>query len=137
MADSFFILILVCASAFVALLEIQIEGGAGWAQLFVFSLGHLPYTMGVQPGWSTELRILAFLIFFWVLEDFLWFVFNPEYGIRRFRRGDLVARRDLVVVHAERLLDLSSNRHRPVCFWPGSRPGTCPTCGLVNPPRLD
>src|SRR5688500_16543076 len=115
MADSFFILILVCTATLFALLEIQIEGGAGWAekvptwrmrnrwtrfflgarpvtgyhfyfQLFVFSLGHLPYAMGVQPGWSTELRILAFLIFFWVLEDFLWFVFNPEYGIRRFRR---------------------------------------------------
>ena len=35
--------------------------------------------------WALELRVLAFLILFWILEDFLWFVFNPDWGIRRFR----------------------------------------------------
>ena len=97
----------------------QVEGAAGWAralptwrvrntwtkrvlgarevtgyhvycQLFVAVMAHLLYFIaGVRPGWSVELRILAFLAFFWVVEDFLWFVFNPAYGLRRFRRDDV------------------------------------------------
>lgn len=110
----FFGLVTAAAVTF-ALLEIQIEGRHGWASklptwrvenrwtrrllgaravtgyhvyihLFVLLLAHLPYA--VVPGawtWSVELRILAFLILFWVLEDFLWFALNPGWGIRRFR----------------------------------------------------
>ncbi len=114
-ADIWFVIVLVAASAFFALLEIQIEGGAGWAsdlptwrfennwtrlilgarpitgyhvcfQLFVLSLGHLGYALGVAPSLKLELRIIAFLVLFWILEDFLWFVFNPRFGLRRFRR---------------------------------------------------
>ena len=25
------------------------------------------------------------MIFFWVIEDFLWFVLNPHYGLRKFK----------------------------------------------------
>ena len=107
---------LLATSAVFALLEIQIEGDAGWAarlptwryqsrwtrrilgaravtgyhlyfQLFVLLLSHLPYVLGsARPGVATELRILAFILLLWVLEDFLWFVLNPAYGLRRFRR---------------------------------------------------
>ena len=107
---------LVVASVAFALLEIQIEGPDGWAarlptwrienawtrrllgaraitgyhfylQIFVAVMAHLPYLIGTAaPGWAVELRILAFLVLFWVLEDFLWFVFNPAYGLGRFRR---------------------------------------------------
>jgi hypothetical protein len=110
---------LLAASALFALLEIQIEDGSGWASalptwryqtawtrrvlgaraitgyhiyfhLFVALMAHLPYVLGAAaPSWSLELRILSFLIFFWVVEDFLWFVLNPAFGIRRFRR-DLI-----------------------------------------------
>lgn len=107
--------LLIVTSVLFALLEIQIEGANGWARglptwrfrnrftdrllgarvitgyhvyvhLFVLALAHLPWA--VVPGawsWAVELRILAFLILFWVVEDFLWFVLNPAYGIRRFR----------------------------------------------------
>lgn len=111
----FFSLLAVVSLAF-ALLEVQIEGAAGWAanlpvwrvenrftraimggrtltgyhlyaHLFVLSLVHLPYALGTAaPSWRIEARILAFLILFWVLEDFLWFVVNPAFGLRRFRR---------------------------------------------------
>ncbi len=107
---------LVVASTLFALLEIEIEGPTGWAhnlptwrienrwtrllfgarpitgyhvyvQLFLAVLLHAPYAFGfVQPSWSNELRILAFAMLFWVLEDFLWFVFNPAYGLRAFTR---------------------------------------------------
>jgi hypothetical protein len=106
----------LAASALFALLEIQIEGGEGWAgrlptwryesrwtrrilgarkvtgyhvyfQLFVLVMAHLAYLVGAAtPTWGVELRLLSFLILFWVIEDFLWFVFNPAYGLRRFRR---------------------------------------------------
>jgi hypothetical protein len=105
---------LFAAAAIFALLEIEIEGGSGWASnlptwrfenrwtrlllgsrqvtgyhlyvhLFVLILLHLPFALGLSmPGLHAEARILAFLVLFWILEDFLWFVFNPAYGVRRF-----------------------------------------------------
>lgn len=111
-----FMMFLLAAAASFAQLEIQIEGGAGWAaklptwryesrwtrrllgdrpltgyhvycHLFVLVLLHLPF--GLQlADWSprAEARIAAFLILFWILEDFLWFVLNPRYGVRGFTR---------------------------------------------------
>lgn len=109
----FFSLLAAAAAAF-AVLEVHIEGGSGWARslptwrfsnrwtraligareitgyhvwvhLFVFLIAHLPYAIAPELlGWGVELRILAFLVFFWILEDFLWFVFNPAFGVRRF-----------------------------------------------------
>ena len=97
-----------------ARLEIEIEGGNGWAaalptwrienrwtrwffggrpltgyhlyvHLWVGVLVHLPLLLGLAPvSWPSEARILSFLILFWVAEDFLWFVLNPAFGIRRF-----------------------------------------------------
>jgi len=109
-----FALMLVSTATAFALLEIQIEGRSGWARrlptwrvenrwtrllmgarpltgyhlyvhVFVLLLLHLPYALSlVTPTWAAEMRILAFLILFWILEDFLWFVFNPAFGIRKF-----------------------------------------------------
>lgn len=111
-----FLLVLLAAAASFALLEIQIEGRAGWAadlptwrldnrwtrllmgsraltgyhlyvHLFILVLVHLPYALRfVDPSLAAEARILAFLILFWILEDFLWFVFNPAFGIGGFKR---------------------------------------------------
>lgn len=111
--------LLVAASALFALLEIQVEGTSGWAEslptwsvenrwtrlvlgsrpltgyhlyafLFVLSLLHVPYAVGaVGPSWGVELRLLAFYVLFWVVEDFLWFVLNPAYGLERFRPGEI------------------------------------------------
>jgi hypothetical protein len=111
----FFAYLLALAAAF-ALLEIQIEGDAGWAEklptwrvqnrltrllmggrvltgyhlwvhVSVFLLAHGAYALGLAaPSPRAEARILAFLVFFWIAEDFLWFVLNPAFGVRRFRR---------------------------------------------------
>jgi hypothetical protein len=55
-----------------------------WAFCFVFLSFHLPFFMG--RGWSfrEELRMVGAYYFFWVLEDFLWFVLNPHYGWKKF-----------------------------------------------------
>jgi len=55
--------------------------------LFVLVVVHLPFLIGIAPfSWRGELRILAFLVLFWVLEDFLWFAFHRNWGVKRFRR---------------------------------------------------
>jgi len=55
-----------------------------WSFLFVFLMFHL--TLFLQPAfsWRLEGKILACLIFFWIAEDFLWFILNPAFGLRRF-----------------------------------------------------
>lgn len=104
----------LAAAACFALIEIQIEGPAGWAAnlptwrlknswlarlfpgrpltgyhlwilVFIVVVAHLPFAFGLPLTWQTELRAIAFILLFWVAEDFLWFVLNPHFGIRRFR----------------------------------------------------
>lgn len=106
--------VIVTAWIFAAL-EIQIEGQAGWAanlptwriqnrltdlfyggrpltgyhlyaQLFVLAVVHLPYAVGLPITLRAEALILAYMILFWILEDFLWFVLNPAFGVSRFKK---------------------------------------------------
>ena len=105
----------VLAFAF-AKLEIQIEGTAGlaknlptwriedhwalkvffggrvltgyhfWALGFVLLLFHLPLFFVSDFTWTAEAEVLGGLIIFWIVEDFLWFVINPGFGISKFKR---------------------------------------------------
>lgn len=97
-----------------ALIEIQVEGPNGWAAnlptwrlrnrwlnrlfpgrpltgyhfwilVFIAVVAHLPYAFGLPWTPSGQLRSLAFILFFWVFEDFFWFALNPHYGLRKFR----------------------------------------------------
>lgn len=99
---------------FFAKVEIQIEGGQGWAASlptwrieehwllnifwggramtgyhawvfsFMFLAFHTPLLMAGRFSLRLETRILGSVALFWMVEDFLWFVLNPVYGIRRF-----------------------------------------------------
>jgi hypothetical protein len=109
-----FFLGVIAAAACFALIEIHIEGPAGWAAnlptwrlrnkwwerlfpgrpltgyhlwvlVFIAVVAHLPFAFGVPWTWRGELQKIAFILFFWVVEDFLWFALNPHYGLRRFR----------------------------------------------------
>ena len=109
----FFGSVIVLAYLF-AKVEIEIEGGAGWAanlptwrlqnrwtdlvyggrpltgyhlwvQSFVLAFMHMPYAVGLPWSWANEGKIVAFMVLFWIAEDFLWFVVNPAFGIRKFR----------------------------------------------------
>lgn len=94
--------------------EIQIEGPAGWAanlptwrieqhwlldifwggrpltgyHAWVFSFVavffHFPYSFTQQWSLRMEARALGCIMLFWVVEDALWFVLNPAFGIERF-----------------------------------------------------
>lgn len=100
-----------------ALFEIQIEGGDGWGAklptwrkekgLIVKLLGGRPLTgyhvymilllllMFHFPifftNWqlSKELLVLGLFLELLLLEDFFWFLFNPHYGLKRFKRGEI------------------------------------------------
>ncbi|MGZ8287629.1 MAG: hypothetical protein ACXWVG_01215 [Telluria sp.] len=106
----------VVLAFFFAKVEIQIEGDAGWAAnlptwrveehwlldifwgsramtgyhawviSFIALLFHLPIFLMWQWSWQLEARILAALMVFWIVEDFLWFVLNPAFGWKRFRK---------------------------------------------------
>jgi hypothetical protein len=109
----FFVGIVTAAACF-ALIEIQIEGEAGWAKnlptwrletpwlnwlfpdrpltgyhlwvlVFIGVVAHLPFAFGLPWTVQGELRAIAFFLFFWVFEDFLWFVLNPHFGLKKFR----------------------------------------------------
>lgn len=99
---------------FFAQIEVQIEGGAGWAaalptwriedhwlldvfwggrpmtgyHAWVFSFialfFHFPMFFWARWSWRAQCRVLAYIMLFWIIEDFLWFVINPEFGIGKF-----------------------------------------------------
>lgn len=99
---------------FFAQAEIQIEGDAGWAANlptwrieehwlldifwggramtgyhawvfpFIALFFHFPLFFNGQWSWQAECRVIACIMLFWIVEDFLWFVLNPAYGIDRF-----------------------------------------------------
>jgi hypothetical protein len=115
---AFFSLLAVVSASFAAV-EIQAEGAHGWAEkfptwrvenrltrlvwgakpvtgyhvfmlLFLFGILHFPFCGG-GAKWTLALeqRALAFMILFWVLEDFLWFVMNPAFGLKRFKQTEI------------------------------------------------
>jgi len=102
------------ARPFFAQVEIQIEGNAGWASNlptwriekhwlldifwggramtgyhawmfpFILLFFHFPFFMLYVWSWKLQARALASMMLFWIVEDFLWFVINPAFGIEKF-----------------------------------------------------
>ena len=101
-------------------IEIEIEGGYGWAQrlptwflkrgvvgraygvvmghrpltgyhIFAFAIPvivlHFPFVMGAEWSLAAELRTIATFFAIAVVWDYLWFVLNPAYTVRRFKKG--------------------------------------------------
>lgn len=104
----------VVLAYFFAQAEIHIEGGAGWAAnlptwriekhwlLDIFWGGramtgyhawvfpfigiffHFPFFFMAQWSLLLEARVIASIMLFWIMEDFLWFIINPAFGWKRF-----------------------------------------------------
>lgn len=107
-----FYIFTIIAALFWAIYEIQIEGKNGWAAnlptwktnnwfnkvfgwpyldgyhlwLFILSLFifYFPYFLNVPVNFNNELMILINYQIFIILEDFFWFIFNPNWGIKKF-----------------------------------------------------
>lgn len=61
------------------------------ALMFVFvpMLFHLPFAGMVEWSFEAELTTLAIYFAWCPVWDFLWFVLNPAYGVRRFRKENI------------------------------------------------
>jgi len=58
-----------------------------WAlTLFFF---HLPLFWGIKWSISVETTIVGGFLLFLMVEDFLWFVFNPAFGISKFKSKNI------------------------------------------------
>ncbi len=111
-ATAIFLMLLSLTLAF---LEIEIEGNTGWAEhlptwyrksrVFTFFNGDKPLTgyhlfllaflllmfhIGFFAGlpWSlpAELEVLSYYMILLTAEDFLWFAFNPHFGLKNFKK---------------------------------------------------
>ena len=102
--------------------EVEIEGGFGWAErmptwymkrgrlgrVYGLAMGHrpltgyhvyafviplvvlhLPFVYGVDFTLAGELRVFSTYFALAVVWDYLWFVLNPAYTVRRFKRGNV------------------------------------------------
>lgn len=112
------LLIFIIFLAFIlALWEIQIEGKDGWAAkipawriekgwvmkltggrpltgyhvymtVFLIAMVHLPLFF-INWNWRRESLLLGVYVSIVFIEDFLWFVLNPHFGIKNFRKGKI------------------------------------------------
>ena len=60
-----------------------------WAFASVFFFFHFPMFMAHQWTLKGELHAVGGFMLFWVLEDFLWFILNPHFGVRKFTRANI------------------------------------------------
>jgi hypothetical protein len=103
---------------FLALVEIELEGKFGWAEkaqtwyrttgiwkllqggkpmtgyhlfmnIFLFLIFHFAFFIGLPWTLSKELILLALFCVFVPLWDFLWFVLNPNYGIKNYKESKI------------------------------------------------
>ena len=104
----------VMLAAIFAQIEIQIEGAAGWAANlptwrieshwlldifwggramtgyhawvfpFIALVFHWPLVFAGQWSWRAEARVIACVMLFWLVEDFLWFLQNPAFAVAKF-----------------------------------------------------
>lgn len=109
-----YVVFMVFMAAVLAYWEIQIEGKDGWAAnlptwrigkgwvlkftggrpltgyhiamtAFILGLIHLPLFF-TPWSWQMELLLLGFYIGMILIEDFFWFVLNPNYGIKNYKK---------------------------------------------------
>ncbi|AKM81607.1 MAG: hypothetical protein UT13_C0001G0647 [Candidatus Pacebacteria bacterium GW2011_GWF2_38_9] len=130
----YLIIFTIFVSSVFALLEIQIEGENGWAKnlptwkrpnpfkkiinwpyitgyhlflnLFLFSVFQFPFFIGLDLNLNNELLVAEVLLTIFILEDFLWFAFNPKWGVNRFFKKE-------IPWHANKILYLPKN------YWVG------------------
>jgi hypothetical protein len=57
-----------------------------WSFVLFLLLFHMPFFF--NGSWSArgELNVLGGYFLFWVVEDFLWFVMNPDFGLSKFNK---------------------------------------------------
>ncbi len=59
-------------------------GYHAWVFPFITLFFHFPLFFMWDWSWQLEARVVASIMLFWIVEDFLWFVINPAFGFKRF-----------------------------------------------------
>ena len=59
-------------------------GYHAWVFPFIALFFHFPLLFLAQWSWRLEARAIGCIMLFWVVEDYLWFVMNPAYGVAHF-----------------------------------------------------
>ena len=64
----------------------EMTGYHAWVLSFILIFFHLPMAFVNPWTWSLEGRVLGGMLLFWIVEDFLWFMINPGYGLKKFKK---------------------------------------------------
>jgi hypothetical protein len=64
-----------------------LTGYHAWVFPFILLISHLGFFLIGGWTWELELRTMGVVALFWTAEDFLWFVLNPAFGLRSFKKG--------------------------------------------------
>ncbi len=56
-----------------------------WMIIFLFTTFHFPHWFSSWEAWKLELFLIGAFFLFLILEDFFWFVLNPDYGLKKFK----------------------------------------------------
>ena len=64
-------------------------GYHAWVFSFMAAVFHLPLLIKGEFSLKLEARIISCLMLFWIIEDFLWFVFNPAFGLAKFNPANI------------------------------------------------
>ncbi len=57
--------------------------------IFVLLIFHIPFVYGIPLTWDTWLRNMTLYMAFIILWDFLWFVINPAFTLKRFHKKEV------------------------------------------------
>ena len=94
-------------STIFALIEIEIEGKHGWAKklpttnivpfskvkyyhLYIFLFVSIMFTFIYGLNYFS----IAMIIIFFFIEDFIWFILNPHYGVTKYTKKDIPWHKD-------------------------------------------
>ena len=66
-----------------------LTGYHAYLWLFILVISHFVFLL---VSWTVraELYILSYYTLLTTLEDFLWFIFNPHYGLKKFKKGEIL-----------------------------------------------
>lgn len=60
-----------------------------WMVIVLFLVFHSPHLFSNWNHLKLELVILSLFLILFVIEDFLWFVLNPDYGLKKFKKEEI------------------------------------------------
>lgn len=63
-----------------------LTGYHSFMSFFIFMMFHIHFVFGADWSLVAELEVLAIWLAWTILEDFLWFILNPYYGLKNFRK---------------------------------------------------